>query len=106
MLCLHNYEDVVRMIDLLPILSYLEILNGQYRILSTRIDTYHAFNGEVGNEMIITMQNDYPVPKRVSCKSSMEEVYEMFFSRTMVVIIEAVISIIAVVVLKKAQSKK
>ncbi|MCI6242697.1 MAG: ribonuclease H-like domain-containing protein [Lachnospiraceae bacterium] len=68
MLCLHNYEDVVRMIDLLPILSYLEILNGQYRILSTRIDTYHAFNGEVGNEMIITMQNDYPVPKRVSCK--------------------------------------
>ena len=38
--------------------------------------------------------------------SSMEEVYEMFFSRTMVVIIEAVISIIAVVVLKKAQSQK
>ena len=38
--------------------------------------------------------------------SSMEEAYEMFYFRKMVVIIEAVISIIAVVVLKKVQSKK
>lgn len=38
--------------------------------------------------------------------SSMDEAYEMFFSRTVVVIIEAVISIIAVVVLKRVQSQK
>jgi hypothetical protein len=68
LLHLHNYEDVIRMIDLLPILSYLEIFNGQYSILSTRIDSYHAYDGTCGNELIITMQNDYPVSKRISHK--------------------------------------
>ncbi len=65
---LHNYEDVVHMIDILPILSYMEIFNGQYTILSTRIDSYHAYDGTCGQELIITMQNDYPVPKRISLK--------------------------------------
>lgn len=68
LLYLHNYEDVIGMIDLLPILSYLEIFNGQYSILSTRIDAYHTYDGTTGNELIITMQNDYPVPKRISHK--------------------------------------
>ena len=68
LLHLHNYEDVIGMIDLLPVLSYLEIFNGQYTLLSTRIDTYHAFDGTSGQELIITMQNDYPVPKRISHK--------------------------------------
>jgi hypothetical protein len=68
LLHLHNYEDVLLMTDLLPILSYLEIFNGQYSILSTRIDHYHAYDGTSGDELIITMQNDYPVPKRISHK--------------------------------------
>lgn len=68
LLHLHNYEDVIGMIDLLPILSYLELFNGQYTLLSVRIDNYHAFDGTSGREMIITMQNDYPVPKRISHK--------------------------------------
>lgn len=65
---LHNYEDVIHMIDILPVLSYMEIFNGQYTILSTRLDSYHAFDGTTGQELIITMQNDYPVPKRISLK--------------------------------------
>lgn len=68
LLHLHNYEDVIGMIDLLPVLSYLELFNGQYAILSTRIDTYHTFTGKTGTELIITMANDYPVPKRISHK--------------------------------------
>ncbi len=68
LLHLHNYEDVIRMIDLLPVLSYLELFHGQYTILSTRIDSYHAYDGTSGNELIITIQNDFPVPKRVSYK--------------------------------------
>ena len=35
LLLLHNYEDVIGMIDLLSVLSYTEIFNGQYTILST-----------------------------------------------------------------------
>lgn len=68
LLRLHNYEDVVHMTDLLPVLSYLEVLNGQYTILSHRIDHYHAYDGTEGNEWIITMLNDYPVPRRLSFK--------------------------------------
>lgn len=70
LLHLHNYEDILGMIDLLPILSYIEIFNGQYSILSTRIDNYHAYDGTTGNELIITMLNDYPVPKRISYKKN------------------------------------
>lgn len=68
LLHLHNYEDVLHMIDLLPILSYIEIFNGSYSILSTRIDAYHSYDGTTGNELIITMQNDSPVPRRISHK--------------------------------------
>ena len=68
LLHLHNYEDVLHMPDILPILSYMEIFNGGYSILSTRIDSYHAYDGTTGQELIITMQNDYPVPKRISLK--------------------------------------
>lgn len=68
LLHLHNYEDVIHMTDILSILSYMEIFNGQYTILSSRIDTYHAYDGSTGQELIITMQNDYPVPKRISLK--------------------------------------
>ena len=66
LLLLHNFEDVLHMIDLLPVLSYLEIFNGNYSILSTRVDTYHSYDGKEGNELIITMKNDYAVPKRLS----------------------------------------
>lgn len=68
LLHLHNYEDVVHMSDILPILSYIEIFNGQYSILSSRIDSYHTYDGSSGQELIITMQNDYPVPRRLSLK--------------------------------------
>lgn len=67
LLCLHNYEDVLGMTDLLSIFTYLEFFNGAYTILSTRIDQYHRYNGLCGDELIITMQNDYPVPRQVSC---------------------------------------
>ncbi len=49
LLRIHNYEDVLHMIDLLSVLSYLEVLNGQYTILSHRIDHYHAYDGTEGD---------------------------------------------------------
>lgn len=68
LLHLHNYEDVLGMTELLPILSYIEIFNGSFSILSTRVDKYHGYDGKSGEELIITMQNDYPVPRRISHK--------------------------------------
>lgn len=68
MLHLHNYEDVLHMPQLLPVLSYLEIFNGAYSIRSTCVEAYHSYDGTSGNELLITLTNDYPVPKRVSHK--------------------------------------
>ena len=66
LLLLHNYEDVTGMLDLIPILSYLNILNGGFQIKATEISPYTSYDGTEGNEMIITLENDYIVPKRVS----------------------------------------
>lgn len=66
LLLLHNFEDVTGMLDLLPVLSYMNILNGEFRIKETEISPFTAYDGTTGQEMIITLINDYIVPKRVS----------------------------------------
>lgn len=66
MLLLHNYEDVLGMTDLLPVLSYLEVFHGQYSVKETKLGTYRAIDGTTEKELLITLQNDFAVPKRVS----------------------------------------
>ena len=66
LLHIHNYEDVLGMIDLLPVLSYFELFQGKYSVLETDIFEYKAYEGETKYEFIITLKNDHPVPKRVS----------------------------------------
>ena len=69
LLLLHNYEDVLGMTNLLPILSYVEFFNGQYSITETNIEPYKTIDGEEKNELIITLKNDYLIPKRLSKKT-------------------------------------
>lgn len=66
LLLLHNYEDVIGMMELLPVLSYLEVFHGQYSVTETQLQDYRAIDGTTGREFMITLANDYPVPKRVS----------------------------------------
>lgn len=66
----HNYEDVICMPSLLPLLSYGEILNGNYTISSIEGNEYQSMAGENKKELLLTLSNDYPVPKRVSCGSA------------------------------------
>ncbi|MDD6157113.1 MAG: ribonuclease H-like domain-containing protein [Lachnospiraceae bacterium] len=66
LLLLHNYEDIIGMTDLLPILTYLEIFHDQYAIKEIQVGTYRSIDGTNQQELLITIQNDYPVPKRVS----------------------------------------
>lgn len=66
LLLLHNFEDVTGMLDLIPALSYLNILRGDFAIKGTEILPYASYDGKDGQEMIITLENDYIVPKRVS----------------------------------------
>ena len=66
LLLLHNFEDVTGMLDLIPALSYLNILKGGFSVKETEILPYTSYDGIEGQEMIITLENDYIVPKRVS----------------------------------------
>lgn len=65
-LLLHNFEDVAGMLDLMPILTYNQILQGAYSIKTVEIAPYTSYEGKESQECIITLQNDYAVPKRVS----------------------------------------
>ena len=66
LLLLHNFDDVTGMMDLIPALSYLNILNGSFSIKGTEILPFTSYDGKDGLEIIITLENDYIVPKRVS----------------------------------------
>lgn len=62
----HNYEDVQGMLDLLPVMSYANLLKGGYSILSVESNVYTDFDGNPQKELIFSLENDIPVPKRVS----------------------------------------
>lgn len=66
LLLLHNFEDVMGMLDLIPSLSYLDILNGNFKITETELSNFTSYDGKEGREMIITLENKHSVPKRVS----------------------------------------
>jgi uncharacterized protein YprB with RNaseH-like and TPR domain len=70
LLLLHNYEDVLGMLDLIPILSYPKLLSGSFRIKSSEISSFTAYDGNEGTELIFTLENDYILPKRVSFQCS------------------------------------
>ena len=66
LLLLHNYEDIMGMPALLPVLSYVELFKGDYSIEGAKICDYQGYDGITQKELLITLKNHYPVPKRVS----------------------------------------
>lgn len=70
LLTLHNYEDVLGMIDILPIMSYLEIFNGHYSIKELQTNEYTNYVGEQCKELLITVKNDFLIPRKISHKFS------------------------------------
>jgi len=62
----HNYEDVLGMLDLLPILAYSNLLKGGYRLISIESNSYTDYDGISQKELIFSLENDIPIPKRVS----------------------------------------
>ena len=65
---LHNYEDVLGMTELLPILSYLKLADKKYTIVDSRLSDYKTYDGKNEEEFFITLANDYVVPKPVSIR--------------------------------------
>ena len=66
LLLLHNYEDVLGMIDLLPILSYVHLLNGQYSNIIPTVNELTSYQNTQENELILEMETEFSIPKKIS----------------------------------------
>ena len=66
LLQLHNYEDLLGMPKLLPILSYPRLFEGDFDVLSCEKNSYHSYEGTQELEMIMTLGLNTPLPKRFS----------------------------------------
>ena len=66
LLRLHNYEDVIGMIDLLPVLSYVQLFEGNFQITQYEKHSYEEYEGTHALELILTLTTAFPLPKRFS----------------------------------------
>ena len=63
----HNYEDVLYMPKLLPVLSYPKLWEQAFSLQSLQASEYRSMDGASGNkELFFTLALQYPVPKPVS----------------------------------------
>lgn len=67
-LMLHNYEDVLGMTELLPVLSYLKLADKKYTILGSKLSDYKTYDRKNEEEFFITLANDYVVPQPLSIR--------------------------------------
>lgn len=67
LLKLHNYEDVLGMPKLLPILSYQELFQQEFTITSICGNEYTGYDGSPSKELMLSGTFDFSVPCQVSC---------------------------------------
>lgn len=69
LLLLHNYEDVLCMTELLPVLSYAHLMNGRFTDVTGEVCDITTYEGEAARELHLTLELEFPVPKRISYAS-------------------------------------
>ncbi len=62
----HNYDDVINMPSLLPLLAYPDVVNGKIRAERAIKNNYRDYEGELKTELIIEFTFNTPVPSPVS----------------------------------------
>lgn len=67
-LLLHNYEDVLDMPALLPVLSYVHLFYGQYLSCSASVSEYTDYKQQKKKELILSIEPEFPFPKHISCR--------------------------------------
>lgn len=67
LLLLHNYEDVLGMTELVPILSYVHLLQGRFKeVTSTKLCECKNYDGSIGQELILTIIPLHELPQKIS----------------------------------------
>ncbi len=73
LLLLHNYEDLLGMIKILPLLAYPEFFAGQFEVISYEERVCKTCDYQQAKELILTLSPAYPLPKHISCSN--ENIY-------------------------------
>ncbi|MCI8895359.1 MAG: ribonuclease H-like domain-containing protein [Lachnospiraceae bacterium] len=73
LMLLHNYEDVLGMPQLLPLLSYAEFFQGNFTVSSRTEHPYRDYEGAPALELILLLVPAFPLPRRISC--GVDEIY-------------------------------
>lgn len=66
LLLLHNKEDVIGMLQILPILSYHDIFNGEVTAKKVQANYYTDYAGNKRQELLMTLSLPTPLPVPVS----------------------------------------
>lgn len=74
LLLLHNYEDVLGMTDLLPMLSYAHLFEGNFcEIKEIRLDSAKTYDNSFVKELTLTITPKYPLPEPITFR--LDELY-------------------------------
>ena len=67
LLLLHNYEDVLGMTEVVPILSYVQLLQGYFKeVVSFELCECKNYDGSIGQELILSIIPAYELPQKIS----------------------------------------
>ena len=62
----HNYEDILGLIQLLPLLNYKSLFSGNFTVSDLETNLYKDINGDYQKELIFTLFHPAPLPAHVS----------------------------------------
>lgn len=72
----HNRDDVVGMLQILPILNYNNLFEQEVNIINANINTYNDYYGELKKELLIEFSLTVPVHTHISF--NVEDIYGSF----------------------------
>lgn len=75
LLKLHNYEDVLGMIDLLAVFAYDEFFSSPARVISASVENYTDVNGDPAQELIAALAPPCILPGSLSCTQPVSGAY-------------------------------
>ena len=61
----HNYDDMRGMLDILPILSYCDLLDGSLKVSKVEMLKTLSMEGKESYELSLYLKNSNPLPKRI-----------------------------------------
>lgn len=66
LLLLHNLEDIEGLVQILPILAYVDLFNRPFTVTKVQANYYNDFSGSPDQELVMKIKLDTPLPIQVT----------------------------------------